>query len=278
MRTREQIIHLRIVHVVIMIATAFFVYQFSNWSDALWIPISVLAIIGPFSPGLSIGKAKQRTIGSIAGLLLSVIIWFVLQYNPNLLVFIAVILVYFIGFTVVKEYTYFIMLVTIMLCVNFDYMNLFFNNEIVFLTNRSICVLTGVIICQFYEYFIFRHSYDNATCFIDESRLNNLIVDSWNEFNLLANRSTPVSSAELDLCINGIVVELSKLDKLKATFTGSYGDQEKTIHLIEHYEEKLQSIYYWMSSQAYDIMQAKTSTPLLNDDEINLFDEEELNN
>lgn len=257
MRTREQLIHLRIVHVVIMITTAFFAYQYSNWPDALWIPISVLAIIGPFSPGLSIGKAKQRMIGSIAGLLLSVIIWLFLQYNPNLLPIIAVVLIYCLAFCILQEYTYFIMLVSVMLCVNYDYMNLFFKTEITFLSNRAICVLTGIFICQFYEYFIFKHSYNNAVSLVESERLDKLIVTSWDCFNSLANKDSKISPEDIDLCINPILIELSRLRDLKNSFVNSYSKQDETLKLIARYEEKLNSIYYWISSQGYAVLNRK---------------------
>lgn len=113
--TREQLIQLRIIHVTILFALALFIYQWSEWSDALWIPISVLAIIGPFRPGLTINKAKQRVLGSIAGLLISILIWFLIHYNYNLLVIIALLLVCGVAFAALQEYTYFIMLVTVML-------------------------------------------------------------------------------------------------------------------------------------------------------------------
>ena len=33
--------------------------------------------------GLTINKAKQRVLGSIAGLLISILIWFLIHYNYN---------------------------------------------------------------------------------------------------------------------------------------------------------------------------------------------------
>ena len=257
MRTREQLVQLRIIHVVIMIATAFYCYQFSNWSDALWIPISVLAIIGPFSPGLAIHKAKQRVIGTIAGLLLSVIVWLLLQYFPNLLPIVAIVLIYGVAFCVLQDYTYFILLVSIMLCVNFDFMNLFFSNEIVFLLNRSMCVLTGVAIFLVYEYYVFRHSYSNAVSLVNCEHLDSIIANSWSKFHALASDKNQLSISEMDNCLNPLVVELDKLSELKESCQYSYSNQEQTLALIVDYEEKLKTIYYWMMSQGYNAAYVK---------------------
>lgn len=251
MRTREQLIHLRIIHVVIIIATAFFAYQFSNWGDALWIPISALAVIGPFTPGMSINKARQRIVGSLAGLLLSVLVWCFLQIFPNAVVILPVILMYFLAFCLLQEYTYFIMIVSLMLCINFDYMNLFINNEVVYLTNRIMCVFTGVMICQFYEYFVFRRYYDNALALVEKERLDQLIISSWESLNKYSSNNESIDISLFDEWINSVVTELNRLEELKGSFLHTYSDQTETLTLLNNYIEKLRAVYSVMSSKAY---------------------------
>lgn len=260
MLSRDQLIHLRIVHVIIMLATGLFIYQYSQWADGLWIPISVIAIIGPFRPGLTINKAKQRVLGTIAGLLLSVIIWFILHYNYNLLVIICLILLYGVAFAALHEYTYFIMLVSIMLCINFDYMNLFFNNEIIYVANRGMCVLTGVCICQFYEYFIFRHSYRNALALVEKEKLDRLIVDGWQTINSLSEGKIAVS--QLNQLLSPLVAAQSELAEFKESCEHSYSDQLETLELIERYQLKLDSAYQLISSLGYKLMSGGFRHPL----------------
>lgn len=255
MLSREQLIHLRIVHVVIMLATGLFIYQYSQWEDGLWIPISVIAIIGPFRPGLTINKAKQRVLGTIAGLLLSVIIWFIIHYNYNLLVIICLILIYGVAFAALHEYTYFIMLVSIMLCINFDYMNLFFNNEIIYVANRGMCVLTGVCICQFYEYFIFRHAYRNAVALVEKEKLDKLIIDGWQTINALSEHKIAVS--QLNQLLSPLVAAQSELAEFKESCVHSYSEQLETLELIERYQLKLDSAYQLISSLGYKLMSGR---------------------
>lgn len=266
MRTREQLIHLRIIHVVIMLATALFIYQFSQWDDGLWIPITVLAIVGPFSPGLTINKARQRVIGSIAGLLLSFVLWFFIHFNYTLLVPIAIVLIYWVAYSLLQNYTYFIMIVSILLCINFDYMNLFFNNEVVYLINRSLCVLVGVIICQFYEYFVFKRYYNNATSLVEKEKYDQQIIDCWQSIKSMADNSGEHNLVRINQVLAPLVNSKNELAMLAETCQYSYSQQYDTIALITLYHEKINAMFNWGTSVAYDLMQ-QTTKQLLSDDE-----------
>ena len=253
MQTREQLIHKRIIHVVIIIATSSFAYQYSNWGDALWIPISALAIIGPFTPGMSTRKAQQRMIGSIAGLFLSIVIWLLLFNSSAMLAVVATVLIYLVAFTVVQKYTYFVMLVSIMLCINFDYMNLFINNEMAYLTNRIICVFTGVAICQFYDFLIFRNSYDNAVSLIEGKRINKLIINIKFNLNNMQQYNKNLNKIIIEDYFQDIIQELELLTELKESCNYTYGNQKQTITLLDSYIDKLKLIYAEISEVAYSL-------------------------
>ena len=252
MRTREQLIHLRIVHVIIMLATALFIYQFSQWDSALWVVISVLAIIGPFSPGLTVNKANQRVLGSIAGLLLSLILWWIIHYNYNLLVIIAVVLAYCAAYSLLQEYTYFIMLVSVILCLNFDNSNLFFTNEILYIVNRSLCVLTGVLTCLLYESVIFKHYYKNAVSLVEEDKLNKLINESYEKLASFQVGETSVN--EINRCLAPLILNLNTLNDLKKSCLHSYSKQGETLKLISFYEEKLITIYDQIAESSFRLL------------------------
>lgn len=256
MCSRDHLIRLRIFHVIIMIVTAIFVYQYSQWDDGLWVPISVLAIIGPFSPGLTINKARQRVLGSIAGLLISLVLWIVIRYNPDSLIFIALVLIYAVAFTSLQQYTYFILLVSIMLCINFDYMNLFINNEISFVISRGLCVLTGVMICQIYEYFIFSRYYDNALALVEAKRLDKLIVDTWTKISQMTETQR-VNISDLNENVEPLIKELNRLDELKQSCLHGYSNQTKTLDLVERYETKLITLYEWLNSTGFSLLNKK---------------------
>ncbi|MEN9946087.1 MAG: hypothetical protein RLZZ293_473 [Pseudomonadota bacterium] len=242
MRTREQLINLRIFHVTILFSVAIFASQFCRWDDPWWITISVLAIIGPFQPGLTINKAKMRVIGTIAGLLISILFWVLIQYNDAWLPVIAVFLLAGLAFASLQEYTYFITFISIMLCVNSDYLNLFFNNELIFLTGRSMCVLTGVIICQFGEYFIFRHYYNDASALIQAEKLDNLINQIQQDL-----KRNDLDIQQLNQHLSLLMQSLAQLASLKNNFQHSYSQQNSSLTLIAHYEELLYKLHQQIS-------------------------------
>lgn len=250
MRTYQQLIQLRIFHVTIMFATAIFIYQFSQWEQALWIPISVLAIIGPFRAGLTIYKARQRLIGTLAGLLLSIIVWTILYYWNNSLVFIALILVYCVAFSALQEYTYFIMLVSLMICVNFDYTNLFINHEIGFVANRGICVLAGVTLCQFFEYFIFSRYYTNSVALVQTDKLDSSIAKIKVQIEQITIHKR-ATTTQINKSIALIVKHLNELGELKESCLHGYSNQNLTLELINKYETKLTHLYNWLNNNAF---------------------------
>ena len=113
------------------------------------------------------------------------------------------------------------------------------------------CVLTGVIICLFYEYFIFRRSYDNAICLIESERIDSLMQSLTEKSKKYEDSSADICAVKLDECINPLIVEIERLEQLKEMFTHSYSDQKKPLLLIESYLEKLNSLYEQLTLELY---------------------------
>ncbi|MDD3266884.1 MAG: FUSC family protein [Burkholderiales bacterium] len=237
MYSREQLIRLRILHVILMIATGIFAYQYLQLDDGLWIPISIIAIIGPFAPGLAISKARMRVIGTICGLAVSLIIWTFIHYFPDSLIFISLLLIYGVGLTAILTYTYFIFFVSIMLTLSFDYMNLFINNEISYVVNRMMCVLIGVIICQFYEFMIFKYFYTNAVNLVESDRLDSLI----REINQKLNSINVVN--DCNIYLTKISTEIDELKELRLSAISGYSKQDLLIKRIDYYLEQLEELH-----------------------------------
>ena len=147
----------RIVQVVGLIVLSLWVSNILQWDQGLWVAVTVTAIIGPFSPSLTLEKSRNRIIGTIAGLLLATILELFLRYNYQMVFIVGFVLAYFLGFTVQQNYRYFIMVVTIAICLNFEYMNLPFTSfePISFLISRFMAVLAGISLFLFIQKFIF---------------------------------------------------------------------------------------------------------------------------
>jgi hypothetical protein len=83
-----------------------------------------------------------------------------LRFNPSQLPVIAVLLAFFIGFMATKPYQYFIIFITITVCLGFTYMNMPFTDfePVSFLFARGMGVFTGIVIFFLMQKFIFGDS------------------------------------------------------------------------------------------------------------------------
>lgn len=148
---------IRILQVVWLIVLSLLVAQVLQWDQGLWVAVSVTAIIGPFSASLTVEKSRNRIIGTIAGLLIATVLEIYLRYNYQAVFIVGILLAYILGFTVQQNYRYFIMVVTVAICLNFEYMNLPFTSfePISFLIARFMAVLAGIslfLLIQKYVY------------------------------------------------------------------------------------------------------------------------------
>ncbi|MBU3625351.1 FUSC family protein [Polynucleobacter sp. JS-Safj-400b-B2] len=147
----------RILQVVGLIVLSLLVAQVLQWDQGLWVAVSVTAIIGPFSASLTIEKSRNRIIGTIAGLLIATVLEIFLRYNNQLVFLVGIILAYVLGFAVQQNYRYFIMVVTVAICLNFEYMNLPFTSfePISFLIARFMAVLAGITLFLFIQKYVY---------------------------------------------------------------------------------------------------------------------------
>ncbi len=147
----------RKLQVIGLIVLSLFVAQVTQWQQGLWIAVSITAIVGPFSPSLSLEKSRNRIIGTIAGLLLATILEIFLRYNYQSVFIVGILWAYCLGFTAQQNYRFFIMFVTVAVCLNYEYMNLPFTSfePISFLVARFIAVLIGIALFLFVQKYIY---------------------------------------------------------------------------------------------------------------------------
>ncbi|MBT8615608.1 FUSC family protein [Polynucleobacter paneuropaeus] len=148
---------IRILQVVWLIVLSLLVAQVLQWDQGLWVAVSVTAIIGPFSTSLTVEKSRNRIIGTIAGLLIATVLEIYLRYNYQAVFIVGILLAYILGFTVQQNYRYFIMVVTVAICLNFEYMNLPFTSfePISFLIARFMAVLAGISLFLFIQKYVY---------------------------------------------------------------------------------------------------------------------------
>lgn len=258
---REKLIKTRILHLSLLFAVSIFVYQYTQWEDGLWIPISVLAIMGPFRPGLAINKAGARILGTLAGLIISLVVWVIMRYSYNLMFIYAIIAAYCVAFAMLQEYRYFILVVTVILCINFNYMNPQYYNEFYYIINRGICVLTGVSLFLFAEYFIFKPFYANALVLVTHEKINEAVNQSISDFIQLCESNKQVHALEITKCYTLLLTKLDALKEIKASISFGYSEQEQTIALIDRYLKILNEILVLYAKLGFSIMHDKNNIP-----------------
>jgi|GEM_PF-1871429 len=148
---------IRILQVTCLIVVALLVVKLTQWEQGLWVAVSITAIVGPFSTSLSLEKSRNRIIGTIAGLLLATILEMFLRYFYQFVPIVGVFLAYCLGFALQQNYRYFIMVVTVVVCLNFEYMNLPFTSfePLSFLVARFIAVTLGIALFLFIQKYIY---------------------------------------------------------------------------------------------------------------------------
>jgi hypothetical protein len=251
---RDELIRKRILHLALLFAASLFLYQFTQWEDALWIPISVLAITGPFRPGLALHKAQQRVLGTVVGLFISIIVWLVLRYSASLLVFYAIIACYIIAFTVLNEYKYFILMVTIFLCINFSYMHPFTYSEIDLLINRGLCVFTGVLLLVFAEKYLFKNYYSNAISLVEYEEVDKVLDEAINNFLNLCSWDKKVNTTQINNCISPLLVKLDSLIEIKTSANYGFSKQDALKQRIDNEIAKLSQIINIFNTRSFILL------------------------
>ncbi|MDC0534173.1 FUSC family protein [Francisellaceae bacterium] len=236
----EKLLNKRIFHVSAIIAFGLFLAQILEWPQATWIPISILAIIGPFRPGMTIDKSKQRMLGTIAGLLLTVISSEIIRHFPLILIPLIIVIIFFYAYVAFDpdKYKYMIMMTTLFIGTNYAYMNPPFYGEFSLFLNRLIAVFAGVAIYLFAEVFIFKRHYNNATCIIEHEAVNELVHEtSQNILKTYYKQSFNIQS--LNTQLSKILQKKSDLLAHKKSSLQGLSQQDKTLELIEFYIQKL---------------------------------------
>jgi uncharacterized membrane protein YgaE (UPF0421/DUF939 family) len=147
----------RVNQITILVAISFLFYQLSNWQHAIWVVISTVAVAAPFSTFLSFQKAQFRFVGTLIGLVVSCGLEYYLKFNPSHLPVLAVIIAFIAGFMAIKSYRYFIIVITVCVCLVYSYMNMPYTSltPVSFLIDRAMGVFAGVLIFFLMQRFVF---------------------------------------------------------------------------------------------------------------------------
>ncbi|MFK8040319.1 MAG: FUSC family protein [Rickettsiaceae bacterium] len=256
---QENLVKVRIIQICILLAVSLFLYQFTQWDHSLWIPISVMAIAGPFLPGLTINKAYQRLYGTTAGLLISIIIMFILRYNHNMICIFAVISIYFVAFSLLKEYKYFIMMVTIIICINYNYMNIpfLYYDQTYFLVTRGVGVFVGICVFLFFEYFIYKNNYTIKIAKASYIKYSKILKETIAKISDLSKQDKALTFEQINQYILLLNTKLTELENLSSSFNHNVKHQSISMHHAEYLQKRYKYAILILYKNSYRLCQDK---------------------
>ncbi len=152
------------------------------------------------------------------------------------------------------------MLVTIVICINYNYMNLPLDfNVVYYLANRGICVAVGVSLYVFFEYFIFRKYYSNAILLLDTNKLDKCITQSVQKFLELSSLDLGVTAEEVNSCSEPLLSELNQIEETKQSASLGVSNQEQLFDRITYYENLMNRILYIYAKSGHNLISPFTN-------------------
>ncbi len=147
----------RINQITLLVGISFLFYELTNWVEGIWVIISTVVVLGPFSTFLGFEKAKDRFLGTLVGLVVAAGVEYYLRFNPSHLPVVAVAIGFVAGFMATKPYKYYIIMVTLCTCIGYTYMNEPYTTfaPISFMFDRAMGVFVGVLIFFLMQRFVF---------------------------------------------------------------------------------------------------------------------------
>ena len=150
-------IRTRINQITILIGVSFLFYEITNWEEGIWLLYGTIIAAGPISTFLGYEKARDRFLGTLVGVFVAYLLENFLHYVPWLLPVVAVAISVLVGFMATRPYKYFIIMITICVCMGFTYMNVPYTSfePALFVVDRTIGTFTGVLIFLVIQHFLF---------------------------------------------------------------------------------------------------------------------------
>lgn len=147
----------RVNQITILAGISFLFYAISGWDEAIWVLISTVVVVGPFSTFLGFGKAKDRFLGTLVGVFIAFLLESLIRVVPSILPMVAFFVAMVMGFMVTRPYKYFVILITVCTCLSFTYMNMPYTSftPLSFVIDRALGVTVGILLFLLFQKFVF---------------------------------------------------------------------------------------------------------------------------
>jgi hypothetical protein len=145
----------RALHICIVFATSIFIEMQLNIPRGAWTGFTVMLIYTGFDVGSSIQRIFYRFLGVLLGLQLAHILWFLGYVNFRLLLLIIATTLFCYYYFLGKSYAYATIFTTTLSVIGSDYFGDTTFHIQWYERDYFMCTVLAVVICIFFEYFIF---------------------------------------------------------------------------------------------------------------------------
>jgi uncharacterized membrane protein YccC len=200
----------RAIHICIVFSATLIIQEIFNYPRAAWTGFAVMMIYVGFDPGSTIRRTFHRFWGMVLGLFLSYILWFFGHIDYRILFFVVPICIFFAYYSLGKLYMFPTIFTVTLTALGSDYYSTNAFPPVWFFSDYIVCTVIALIICVFFEYFIFRGSKLTNKFYYD---LLKDITESLNNIFTLTTKTTLHKSKLLKFTVhlNSKILELNAL-------------------------------------------------------------------
>lgn len=146
----------RAIHICIVFTATLAIQELFNFPRGAWTGFAVMMIYVGFDAGSTIHRTFHRFWGATLGLFLSYILWFIGHIDYRTMFFIIPVMVFFAYYSLGKLYMFPTIFTVTLTALGTDYYatNTYYVGW--FFSDYFICTVIALLICVFFEYFIFK--------------------------------------------------------------------------------------------------------------------------
>lgn len=199
----------RYIQIVIIVVIAQSIYQFSHIPHSVWILVTIVSVYSGFHSTDVLKRANSRIYGTIIGISMVAIVWYLVHLDFRLLIILTTLLVPALVFFCSIPYKYSVILSTIFSDITKEWSNSNSFSLIYYINDRLICTLIGFALCISIEYFWFGRQ--NLTYLNALQTKNDILKNMQQLFNIA---KTGAKSNKMFKLTNILLKDILKLNNL----------------------------------------------------------------
>lgn len=255
----------RYIQIVIMIVLAQAIYLYSNIPHSVWIVTSIGSLYSGFNPSEVVKRAYHRIIGTLAGIALVVIIWYLVHWDYRLLIIFTTLGFPLLVFCGQLPYHKSVILATVFADLMVEWSNSSSFPIYYYIIDRIACTFIIFALCITIEHFWFGRQ---NLSYLNAQQIQKNILKHLRQLYTLSH--TNCSSGMLFKLTNALLSEMAKLNTLATSvkYEGRHFTQhdelEHIIAKIKTLERNILSLNYLCSTapNTVTIYELKTTIEL----------------